>query len=394
MSTRRPRIVHVIHRLAIGGLENGVVNLVNRLPLEWSHTIISLTDIDPVFARRIARHDVELVALEKGGGHAVPKYPQVFRLLRALRPAIVHTRNLAALEIAPVAWAAGVPVRLHGEHGVSSADPDGKNPRWRRIRRLYRPFVSHYVAVSSGLASYLEVAIGVPSERVDEIGNGVDTKRFAPGARRTPIAGCPFTGASLRLLGAVGRMDRVKDHANLAHAFVELLRRRPELRERVRLIIVGDGDERATVERILDAADARDLAWLPGERADIPDVLRGLDLFVLPSFGEGLSNTILEAMASGLPVVATQVGANAELIVDGSTGGIVPRAEPIALAGAIERYVDDDAAARAHGSNGRVRAEQRYSLERMVERYHRLYLALASRSPVPAVAHDSRHAPH
>jgi sugar transferase (PEP-CTERM/EpsH1 system associated) len=231
--------------------------------------------------------------------------------------------------------------------------------------------------VSPDLRAYLTDAIGVVPERVEEIANGVDVVRFAPARARMPIPGSPFASPALRLVGAVGRFERIKDHANLALAFVELLRRRPDLAPRARLVIVGDGDERANVERILSDADVRDLAWLPGERADVPDVLRGLDVFALPSYGEGVSNTILEAMASGLPVVATSVGANAELVADGGTGSIVPRADPAALSRAIERYVDDEALARSHGAASRARAEQRFSLERMVERYHRLYAALA-----------------
>jgi glycosyltransferase involved in cell wall biosynthesis len=126
----------------------------------------------------------------------------------------------------------------------------------------------------------------------------------------------------------------------------------------------------------------------------VADVLRGLDVFVLPSRGEGVSNTILEAMATGLPVVATRVGANADLVADAATGRIVPPNDGDALAAAIVAYAGDAARAREHGRAGRARAEQHFSLDRMVERYHRLYLdavgatqgaghgAVAARGPV------------
>ncbi len=117
---------------------------------------MSLTDIDEDFAQRIASKEVELVALGKRRGHALDIYPAMWRLLRRLRPAIVHTRNLAALEMTPVAWAAGVPARVHGEHGRDAVDPDGRNLRRQRIRRLYRPFVTHYVALSPDLEAYLK----------------------------------------------------------------------------------------------------------------------------------------------------------------------------------------------------------------------------------------------
>ncbi|HEX6945445.1 MAG TPA: TIGR03088 family PEP-CTERM/XrtA system glycosyltransferase [Casimicrobiaceae bacterium] len=378
---RPRRIVHVVFRFAVGGLENGLVNLVNRLPAEaWRHTIVSLTDIDAGFAGRITRPDVELVALHKRPGHAWPLYPRLWRLLRERRPAIVHTRNLAALETMPVAWAAGVPARVHGEHGRDAGDPDLRDRTRRRIRRAFRPFVTRYVALAPDLADYLAGSIGVPRDRIEQIFNGVDTRRFAPAPARRPIAGSPFADPALCIVGAVGRLDPVKDHANLARAFARACALRPDLAPRLRLVIVGDGSERAAVEGILAQAGVASQAWLPGERADIPDLLRGLDIFVLPSFGEGVSNTILEAMATALPVVATRVGANAELVLDGSSGTIVPPSDSEALAAAIVSYAGNRELASRHGRAARARAEQAFSLERMVDRYHRLYLAAAGES--------------
>ena len=151
--------------------------------------------------------------------------------------------------------------------------------------------------------------VGVPPRRITEICNGVDTDRFhpAPGGRAR-IAGCPFTDPSLWLAGTVGRMQTVKAQTLLARAFIRALQLEPALRERLRLVMVGDGPLRAEAQALLDAAGVGHLAWLPGERSDVPDVMRGLDGFVLPSLAEGISNTILEAMASGLPVIATRGG--------------------------------------------------------------------------------------
>lgn len=392
--TTPARIVHVVYRFAVGGLENGLVNLVNRLPAEaWQHTIVSLTDVDAAFAARIARDDVELIALGKGPGHAVPLYPRLWSLFRARRPAIVHTRNLAALETLPAAWLAGVPARIHGEHGRDAGDPDGRNVRRQRVRRLFRPFVTRYVAVSPDLARYLAGPIGVRPDRIEQVFNGVDTGRFHPGDARAPIAGCPFGDPRHVLVGTVGRLDPVKDHAGLVRAFARALALRPAHADRLRLVIAGEGPERARIEAEVRECGIGDRVWLAGERADVADLLRGLDLFVLPSLGEGVSNTILEAMASGLPVVATRVGANADLVAEGSTGALVPPGNPEALAGALVAFADDPAACRAQGRAGRARVEQSFSLERMVERYHRLYLDAVDatcRASARAVGHAPR----
>ena len=117
----------------------------------------------------------------------------------------------------------------------------------------------------------------------------------------------------------------------------------------------------------------RELAWLPGARDDVPEILRGLDCFALPSLAEGISNTILEAMACGLPVVATRVGGNPELMEDGMTGRLVPQANAEAMAGALFHYYDDPVLARRHGRAGRQLVLQRFSLDRMVSDYLSLY---------------------
>ncbi|MCC6198212.1 MAG: TIGR03088 family PEP-CTERM/XrtA system glycosyltransferase [Burkholderiales bacterium] len=372
-------VVHVVYRFAVGGLENGLVNLVNRLPAgSWRHTIVSLTDIDHSFARRLSNPAVRVVGLGKGPGHALPLYPRLFRLFRQARPAIVHTRNLAALEATVPAWAAGVPVRVHGEHGRDAADPDGRNRRRQWIRKLYRPLVTQYVALSTELERYLAGPIGVAPERIERIVNGVDTARFAPVGARVAIEGCPFKDPESWLVGTVGRMETVKDQTSLATAFVAASAQSAEARRRMRLVIVGDGPLRNDVDAILRAAGLRNQAWLAGERDDIPHILRGLDCFVLPSLAEGVSNTILEAMATGLPVLATRVGANAELVDDGATGRLVPAGDSGALAHALLALFDDRALATTMGSAGRARVEQRFSLERMVERYHLLYSRLAA----------------
>jgi glycosyltransferase involved in cell wall biosynthesis len=168
-------------------------------------------------------------------------------------------------------------------------------------------------------------------------------------------------------------MQPVKDPLNLVRAFLRLRELAPGERGRLRLVLVGDGPLRTEAEVLLAAAGAREQAWLAGARDDVPELLQGLNVFVLPSIAEGISNTILEAMACGLPVVATRVGGNAELVVAGETGQLVPPSDPDALARAMLAYVRAPARAGREGAAGRVRIERRFSLEAMVERYMAVY---------------------
>jgi glycosyltransferase involved in cell wall biosynthesis len=190
---------------------------------------------------------------------------------------------------------------------------------------------------------------------------------------RQAIPGCPFNDPKLFVVGTVGRMQTVKAQTLLARAFVRALELQPTLGERLRLVMVGEGPLRAECQALLGAAGVGPLAWLPGERDDVPDVMRGLDCFVLPSLAEGISNTILEAMACGLPVLATAVGGNMELVDDRVTGALVAGADVEALAAGLIAMAADPARAAAMGRAGRARVERHFSLRSMVGAYQGLY---------------------
>lgn len=372
----RPLVLHVFYRFDVGGLENGVANLINHMPADaYRHAILALTEVTD-FRQRIRRDDVQFISLHKPPGHLFKLFPRLVRIFRELKPAIVHSRNLAALEVTVPAWLARVPVRIHGEHGRDVGDLDGSNKIYQWVRRAYNPFVSRWIALSRDLETYLTGRVGIPARKVTQIYNGVDAGRFHPAADAVspaPISDCPFKQPEHWLVGTVGRMQTVKDQTLLARAFIRALEIAPELRSRLRLVMVGDGPLRVEAQALLETAGVAELAWLPGERHDVPDVLRCLDCFVLPSLAEGISNTILEAMASGLPVIATNVGGNPELVSEGLTGMLVPASDPEAMACSIIDYARNPEQARMAGKVGRVKVEQRFSLDAMVGAYRSVY---------------------
>ena len=370
----RPLVLHIVHRFATGGLENGVVNLINRMPVAaYRHAVLALTEVTE-FRHRITRDDVGFASMHKPQGHGAKLYLPLLRLLRQWQPAVVHTRNLGPLEMQVAAAWAGVPARVHGEHGRELNDLDGNNQRLQWMRRLYAPFVHRYIALSLELQQYLVGRVGIAPGRISRICNGVDEAVFCAGlAGRAPLAGCPFDPAAHWLVGTVGRMQGVKHQTLLARAFVLALQQAPALRAHARLVLVGDGPLRAECNTILQAGGAQAQAWLPGERADVADVMRALSCFVLPSLAEGISNTILEAMATGLPVIASAVGGNGELVRDGQSGLLFPSEDVQALASAIVRLHTDRQAAQAMGRAGRAAVDQQYSLRAMVAAYQRVY---------------------
>jgi len=376
-----PLIVHVIHRLDFGGLENGLVNLVNRLPPErYRHAIVCLAGFNLAIRARILRPDVEVLSLDKQPGKDPAAYLRMWRVLRQRRPAIVHTRNLGTVDMQWVAALAAVPHRVHGEHGWELGDPQGLSPRSLRIRRACRPVIHRYVPMSQDSARWLERHVGVQPERIRQLYSGVDVERFRPdGPRATDTAGAEKGAGAGRgpTLGTIGRLDPVKNQEALLEAFARLRQRHAGLR----LVIVGDGPLRGHLQSLAQSLGVAGDVTFTGSRTDTPDLLRSFDVFVLPSVNEGISNTILEAMACGVPVVASGVGGNPELVVDGVCGSLYDPADPQALQQALLPYLTDPALRERHGRAARERVLQNFSLDSMVGRYLALYDELLAASP-------------
>lgn len=377
-----PLIVHIVHRFGVGGLENGVANLLNELPEGFArHCVMALTEVEPAFAARVRRPDVEFVSLRKPPGQTLKLLPRLVRELRARRPALVHTRNVAALECQLAAWLAGVPARLHGEHGWDVGDLHGENAHLLRVRRLFKRFVHHQIALSERTRQYLVDAVGVAPQGVSALCNGVDCAAFRPATAADAglPADWPFAAGDF-VVGTVGRLAAVKNQQLLVEAFALLSSNDPAFAARARLLIAGDGPDAAMLAALARQRGIEQRTWFAGERSDVPALMRRMDVFVLPSLAEGISNSILEAMASGRPVVATDVGGNAELLAPDATGVLVPSSDPRAMADAIGAYFDDSGRLAAHSAAARARAVTDFSLERMTGNYHRTYAALLQRS--------------
>ena len=376
-----PLIVHVIHHLVVGGMENTLVNLINHIPRDrFRHAVVCIEDHSD-FRLRIAREDVEVVALHRSRIGAQGVRREIYRLCRRWRPAIVHSRNQSGLDALLPAWLARVPVRVHSEHGWDVDNLDGSKWKPALLRRLHRPLVDRYVTVSMDLARFLERRVGVKPSRITQIYNGVDTQRFRPRGHVEPTGMPPgFDAPTVVRIGTVGRIQAVKDQATLVRAVATLVGHRPDLRARTRLLVIGAGPLLAALRELVEGLGLSDLAWLPGASDRVPDLMRMLDLFVLPSLNEGISNTILEAMASGLPVLASRVGGNPELVANGVAGGLFEAGDVSGLAALLERYLDDSELRCSQSRAAREWAEGRFSMGAMVERYCELYEQLYQQS--------------
>jgi len=369
-------VVHLIYRFDTGGLENVVVQLINNLPqTEFRHTVVAITEAAPAFAKRIQRPDVEVISLGKGPGQPFWIYPNFFKLLRRLNPDVLHTCNLSALEFMPVAALVGVAKRVHVEHGMDTCELSGKGSSYLLLRRFFKYFVHEQVAVSETLRDYLHSRVGVNSDHLHHISNGVDTQQFRPRQADDPLPqGYPFKPGQHWVVGTVGRQVDIKNPLMLVDAFVTLKRSGEPGTERLRLALVGDGPLASALQTRLQEAGLQNHAWLPGVRSDVAQILRALDCFVLPSQSEATSCTLQEAMATGLPIVATDVGGNADLLQHGTCASLVPSGDVRSLAAQIRQH-------QQRGANNQLAAaalaivRQRYALPVVIERYRQLFMA-------------------
>lgn len=372
-----PLIAHVVHRLDYGGLENGLVNLVNHLPEQrYRHAIVCLAGYSE-FRGRIRHPDVEVLSIDKKPGKDPAAYARLWRTFRKLQPDIVHSRNLGTVDTQWVAAAAGVKCRMHGEHGWEAGDPNGLSRRAIRIRRGCAPAIQRFIAVSRDIATWLHEKIGVSRPRITQIYNGVDVGRFNP--EDPAAADLPWRSCGDRpsvVIGTVARLDPVKNHLVLVEAFRRVVAGTAAAGIDLRLVIVGEGPMRAQIESCAHAAGVADRIWLTGARDDVPELMRAMDVFVLPSLNEGISNTLLEAMASGLPVVASRVGGNPEIVADGRCGTLYEPKESTALAAALHDYVLHRSRRAEAGRASRAHVVEHFSLQSMVRRYAAAYDAM------------------
>lgn len=356
-AARGQRVVHLLNSTAIGGAEMVALHLGQRLQdLGWQVEVVALRghgDLSDVFnAAGIPVHDL-----------AVPPAGGVIAMRRALRswlrlgaPDVLHTHNVSPLVAAALAAPRHPDFRLvHTKHGRARAP----NLRGRLLTRWAAGRADAIVAVSRDAAERAVNREHFPADRVRLIYNGIDAE-----------AVIPRTGQWSRRLVLAARLEPIKRIEVLLRAMAILRRADPQ----VTLTIVGDGSARPALERLAEELGLAGSTRFTGWREDVASELRSADCFVLPSRSEGLSMTLLEAMATGLPVVATRVGGNPEVVEEGVTGLLVPHSDPEALARALREVIEDPSRARAMGEAGRERVLARFSLRVMAESYHRLYL--------------------
>lgn len=365
-------IAHVVYSFATGGLENGVVNLINRLPRDkYRHTVVCVTDHDAAFFSRITAGNTSIVNLNKPPGKGLGWLLACWKLFFRIKPDICHTRNLSALEAQIAAFMSGVSYRIHGEHGWDITDIGGVSRKNQMFRKILKPLVNEYVALSLESVEYLQSKIKVKREKINHICNGVDVNKFTTD-NHSSVLPQGFSDSSSIIFGTVGRLAEVKNQTFLLEAFLQLWKNNAHVQTKLKLVIVGEGVLLDKLKTMLIGSGAINSVWFAGRRSDVADVMKQLDVFVLPSLAEGISNTLLEAMATGLPIIATNVGGNEELMLPAhKLSHIVAVNNVDELTKAMSLYINEQL--KKESEVVRKHCIENFSLETMVNKYHDLY---------------------
>jgi len=365
---QRIRVMHVIGTLGHGGLEQGVLKVVRGLdPALFEQTICTIWSLDYMKLEKELRVINLARSPEKTGYIGY----DLLKSFRRERPHIVHSRNWPTIEAVPAARLARVPGVIHSEHGRDIL-PLAREP-WRRraFRRLCYRMADRVFAVSEELKTEYEDALGIPADLFEVIRNGVDTELFSPnpqvrnkqrlkiGARENSL-----------VVGCVARLDRVKDHRTLLRGVY--LAASADID--IRLVLVGEGPEREGLQRELESMpEIRETVTFAGRSFDVAEWVGSFDVFVLPSLFEGISNTLLEAMSAGVPVIVTRVGGNVEVIEEGRSGFLFNPGDADTLACLLKQLATDRGLRSRMGAEARKRIEGHFRLEEMMKNYEKLY---------------------
>ena len=369
-SPRTPKVMQVVLSLTPGGTEHLVVQICKRLPAEYG-TVVCCLDAEGQWAADLQARGIEVRALHRRSGFRPEVGRAIARFAAERDIDVLHCHQYSPFVYGRIAAMWNRRLRIvYTEHGRLSDAP----PTWKR--RLVNPLLSYFdgsiIAVSHELRDYM-IQSCFPRERVRVIHNGIE-----PAAAATPLdrrKARMLLGLDERafVVTTVARLDPVKDLVTLLDAFAVVRRRAPG----ARLVIVGDGPERPRLEARAAQVDLAGSVQITGYRSDVRALLPAADVYASSSISEGVSITILEAMATGIPVVATAVGGTPEILSDGTGGILVPSRDPARMAAAIVSLAEDHRRRGALAAAARRRLETSFTIDRMVDDYARSYRGLA-----------------
>lgn len=369
------RVLHLITELSTGGAQSALFRYLeasNRSRFE--PTVACLYNGDQVIAEQIRSIGIDVYDLGMNSKISIAAVWRFVKLLRAQRPRILHTWMYHANVLGRViGWLTRVPTIITSRRNVEIG---GQSREW--IKR-WTSTLDHAVIAVCEKARLREIAASnLPDEKVVTVYNGLSLEHFILVRRQTTrlqIRDELALSPQAVVIGVVGRLHPQKGHLHLIDAFATVQQTMAKTRgPSIYLLIAGDGSERDAIEKQIQRLALSENIALLGTRSDVPELLAGMDIFVLPSLWEGLPNVLLEAMAAQLPVVATAVGGTPEIVLDGETGILTAPADSAALGDALLTLINNPTLRNKLGQAGRRRVETSFSIQQMTKSIEGLYV--------------------
>lgn len=366
---RKITVAHVVLSLEIGGMETVIANIARNIDHDlYRLLIICVSTIGPI-GYELRNKGIKVIQLPRMPRIISFLYPKVLiDILRAEKADILHCHSGCWYKAAIAGKFAGVKGIIYTEHGRQV--PDYKSTIF--FDRAVSKITDYVVPVSKNLSNYFKKIIKIDSRKIYEINNGIDTDYFSPQKKDKELLEKLGITDDALMIGNIARLAPVKDHIALIKAFALTEKHCPD----IRLLIIGDGPERANLEKLVTELNLSNKITLLGFRRNIKGILSVLDLFILSSISEGISITILEAMACGKPVIATDVGGNSEIIAEGVSGFLVPPKDIKAMAEKITFFYDDRSVGKSIGRRAREYVIGNFSVQEMTLNYEKLYREL------------------
>ncbi len=364
-------VMQVLHTLEVGGAEKLAYDISNRFDESFSFSFFCL-DALGYLSTLIEQEGGNVYCFGRKDGWDFHLIKEFAELLTEKKVDIVHAHQYTPYFYAVLAsfFSKRHPKVVFTEHGRHQPD----KVRWKRVifNKLFRPVTAAYTGVANFSKDSLATFEKIPADKIEVIYNGIDLSRFPDDCDKAKLRKSLGFEEDKTLVGIIARLDPIKNHAVLIESISLLKEQFPD----IQLIIVGEGPMQKELQELVNELNLEDYVVFTGLRKDVPRILMALDLFVLPSTMEAMSVTLLEAMSASLPVVATDVGGNKEVVVPHVTGELVPPKDAEQLAGAIESIISAPQKAVQMGKAGRKRVEDFFTFEQMIDNYKTLYLKI------------------
>ena len=359
-------VVHVVLSLEIGGMESVITNIARNIDKDlFRLVVICVNKIGPL-GRELQKEGIKVTLCEKMVSKISFLYPKALvQAIKNERADIVHSHSGCWHKAAIAGKYSKVKGIIHTEHGRLVPD----YMTLIILDRIVSRITNIVVPVSIDLKNYLENVVKIQQNKLILIENGIDTRIFLPKHKSENLLEEFNMPKDSFVIGNIARLAPVKDHKTLLRAIKITKSTYPT----IKLLIIGDGPERKNIQQIIKNLDLSDNVQLLGFRRDIRDLLSIMDIFVLSSISEGTSMTVLEAMAMGKPVIATDVGGNSKLVIYGVTGFLVPAKNVGAMAEKITLLLANPPLAKAMGGKGRDNVIKHFSVQEMTRQYEQLY---------------------